>query len=460
MGYLPYAPYLYIEVALMAKKPVSKEYSKKHLARIEKERLQRRYLMIGTVTVLVLVIGIILYGVLDQTVLQGIRPVAKVGNQVITTSQFQTRVRYERYQLVSQYNNIEQTAQMFGSDPSFAQYFQSYLSQIQNQLSDPTTFGNSVLDSMISDIAVADEAKQLGLTVSTTELDTGVQAAFGYYAHGTPTPTVSPTNVTLPTLSTTQLALVSATPTETVTPTETITPTETVTVTPTPAKVTSTPTLVPSVTPTTGPTATATAYTLQGYQTQVAQFATQLKPINFTQADLRDIIYKSLLRQKVFDALTKDLKPSEDEVWARHILVADQATATSIYNQLIKGADFCKLASADSTDTASKDLCGDLGWFGKGKMVAAFETAAWSMKIGAISQPVKSDFGYHVIQVLGHEVRPLDATGFSDYKTTTFNNAITADETKLVVTRYANTVETVVPTEPILPTAPPANIGQ
>ena len=444
----------------MAKKPVSREYTKKHLARIEKERLQRRYLLIGTITVLVLVIGVILYGVLDQTVLQAIRPVAKVGNQTITTKDFQTRVRYERYQLVSQYNNIMQTAQMFGSDPSFAQYFQSYLSQIQNQLSDPTTFGNSVLDAMISDIAVADKAKQLGITVSDTELETGVQAAFGYFAKGTPTPTVTPTGITLPTLSTTQLALVSATPTTTVTATEAATPTETITVTPTAEKVTSTPTVAASVTPTTGPTDTPTPYTLQGYQTHVVKFATSLKAINFTEADLRDIIKKSLLRQKVFDAVTKDLKPSQDEVWARHILVADEAAATSIYDQLIKGADFCKLASAQSTDTASKDTCGDLGWFGKGKMVAAFETAAWGMKIGEISKPVKSDFGYHVIQVLGHEVRPLDATGFSDFKTTTFNDAIKADEDKLVVTRYANTVETVVPTEPILPTALPQNVGQ
>ncbi len=443
----------------MAKKPVSKEYTKKHLARIEKERIQRRYLMIGTITVLVLVIGIILYGVLDQTVLQAMRPVAKVGNQVITTSQFQTRVRYERYQLVSQYDNILQTAQMFGSDPSFAQYFQSYLSQIQNQLIDPVTFGNSVLDAMISDIAVANEAKQLGITVSDAELEAGVEAAFGYYPNGTPTPTITPTGVTLPTLSTTQLALVSATPTETVTPTETITPTETVTVTPTPEKITSTPTTVPSVTPTSGPTDTPTPYTIQGYQTQVANFTTQLKTINFTEADLRDIIYKSLLRQKVFDALTKDLKPVEDEVWARHILVADEATAASIVDQLKKGADFCTLAAAQSTDTSTKDTCGDLGWFGKGKMVAAFETAAWSMKIGEISQPVKSDFGYHVIQVLGHEMRPLDAAGFSDYKTTTFNSAITAEEDKLVVTRYATTVETVVPVEPVLPTSPP-QIGQ
>lgn len=439
----------------MARKPITKEYTKKHLARIEKERIQRRYLMIGTITVLVLVVGVILYGVLDQTVLQGLRPVAKVGNQTITTTQFQTRVRYERYQLVSQYNNIMQTAQMFGSDPSFAQYFQSYLTQIQNQLADPTAFGNTVLDAMISDIAIADEAKQLGISVSDTELEAGMQAAFGYYPNGSPTPTLTPTGINLPTLSKTQLALVSPTPTPTLTPTDTVTPTDTITVTPTPQKITPTATQVPSVTPTQGPTDTVTPYTLLGYQTQVVSFSNNLKTINFTEADLRDIIKKSLLRQKVFDALTKDVKPSEDEVWACHILVKDEATANSVIAQLKKGADFCKLASSMSSDTASKDTCGDLGWFGKGKMVAPFEQAAWAMKIGYISAPVKSDFGYHVIEVLGHEVRPLDASGFSDLKTTTFNNAITADENKLVVTRYANTVETVVPTEPILPTPLP-----
>jgi peptidyl-prolyl cis-trans isomerase D len=439
----------------MAKKPVSKEYTKKHLARIEKERQQRRYIMIGAITVLVLVVGIILYGVLDQTVFQGLRPVAKVGNQTITAKDFQTRVRYERYQLVSQYNNILQTAQMFGSDPSFAQYFQSYLSQIETQLADPTAFGNTVLDAMISDIAVADQAKQLGLSVSDAELEEGMQAAFGYYANGTPTPTISPTEITLPTLSTTQLALVSATPTETITPTETVTPTETATVTPTPEKVTSTPTEVPSITPTQGPTETPTPYTVQGYQTQVAKFADSLKPIDFNEADLRSIIKKSLLRQKVFDALTKDLKPAEDQVWARHILVKDEATAKSIVDQLKKGADFCKLAASDSQDTGSKDKCGDVGWFGKGKMVAPFEEAAFAMKVGDISEPIKSDFGYHVIQVLGHEARPLDATGFNDLKTTTFNNAIKATEDKLVVTRYASTVETVVPTGPVLPTPLP-----
>jgi parvulin-like peptidyl-prolyl isomerase len=108
-----------------------------------------------------------------------------------------------------------------------------------------------------------------------------------------------------------------------------------------------------------------------------------------------------------------------------------------------------------SQDTGSKTNCGDLGWFGKGKMVASFEQAAFGMKIGEISQPVKSDFGYHVIQVLGHELRPLDATGFNDLKTTTFNNTLKAAEDKLGVTRYANTVETVVPTGPVLPTPLP-----
>jgi parvulin-like peptidyl-prolyl isomerase len=74
------------------------------------------------------------------------------------------------------------------------------------------------------------------------------------------------------------------------------------------------------------------------------------------------------------------------------------------------------VAAKTSTDTGSAAKGGDLGWFGKGTMVAPFEQAAFSLKVGEISQPIKSDFGYHIIQVIARENRPLDA---SAYKTAT-----------------------------------------
>ena len=72
----------------MAKKPNQKVVTKKHLARLERERQQNRLILVVSMIVLVLVIGLIGYGILDQTVLQSLRPVAKVGNTAITVKDF------------------------------------------------------------------------------------------------------------------------------------------------------------------------------------------------------------------------------------------------------------------------------------------------------------------------------------------------------------------------------------
>ena len=102
--------------------------------------------------------------------------------------------------------------------------------------------------------------------------------------------------------------------------------------------------------------------------------------------------------------------PTEaEQVHAQHILVADEATAKKVLEELKAGKTFEELAAAYSTDTGSKDSGGDLGWFPKGAMVAAFEEAAFSLPVGQVSEPVQSDYGYHIIKVLGKEVRPMDA---------------------------------------------------
>ncbi len=102
----------------------------------------------------------------------------------------------------------------------------------------------------------------------------------------------------------------------------------------------------------------------------------------------------------------------EEEVHARHILIkvdegADEATlaaaqkkAEDLVKQLRAGGDFAKLAQTNSDDPGSALRGGDLGWFGRGKMVPEFENAAFSMPIKQISDPVKSNFGFHIIEVL------------------------------------------------------------
>ncbi|MDR3474793.1 MAG: peptidylprolyl isomerase [Devosia sp.] len=89
----------------------------------------------------------------------------------------------------------------------------------------------------------------------------------------------------------------------------------------------------------------------------------------------------------------------QDEIHARHILVKTEAEAKDIEQQLAAGAKFEDLAKAKSTDTGSAANGGDLGFFGKGQMVKQFEDAAFALKVGAVSAPVQSQFGWHIIRV-------------------------------------------------------------
>ena len=146
------------------------------------------------------------------------------------------------------------------------------------------------------------------------------------------------------------------------------------------------------------------------------------------------------------DAITANVPHSQDEVWARHILVADEATATAVRTRLLNGEDFAKVAAEVSTDTGSKDNGGDLGWFGKGQMVAEFETAAFSLKIGEISQPVKSQYGYHIIQVLAHNVVPLDASAYDQARQKAFSDWLTQARIDYKVVTYNSIWQGLIPT--------------
>jgi peptidyl-prolyl cis-trans isomerase C len=92
-------------------------------------------------------------------------------------------------------------------------------------------------------------------------------------------------------------------------------------------------------------------------------------------------------------------KPAQEEVHARHILVASEEEAKSVIAQLDKGADFTALAKKYSTDPSAEDG-GDLGYFGHGDMVPEFADAAFALPVGQYTKtPVKTEFGWHVIEV-------------------------------------------------------------
>ncbi len=102
--------------------------------------------------------------------------------------------------------------------------------------------------------------------------------------------------------------------------------------------------------------------------------------------------------QAAYDARFKDAAPTT-EFSAAHILVDSEDKAKELMTQIDGGADFAELAKANSSDTGSAVNGGDLGWFGLGMMVKPFEDAVTAMQPGAVSDPIQTDFGWHLIKL-------------------------------------------------------------
>jgi peptidyl-prolyl cis-trans isomerase C len=150
---------------------------------------------------------------------------------------------------------------------------------------------------------------------------------------------------------------------------------------------------------------------------------------NITQKDLDEKIKENLLLKKIIDDITNsvpevaeaDVKKyydehpdefkREEEVKASHILIKVENNADEkekeqakkkiqeLRDKIVKGEDFGKLAQEYSDCPSGKRADGDLGWFGKGKMVPPFEKAAFALKVGELSDIVETQFGYHILKV-------------------------------------------------------------
>jgi peptidyl-prolyl cis-trans isomerase C len=127
---------------------------------------------------------------------------------------------------------------------------------------------------------------------------------------------------------------------------------------------------------------------------------------------LRDAFFDKNIRngvseeaaKKIYDEKISGMKP-EPEIHARHILVATEAEAKEVAERLKKGEDFATVAKEKSKDPSAEG--GDLGFFGRGQMLKPFEDAAFALEPGQISEPVQTQFGWHIIKVEEKRERPL-----------------------------------------------------
>ena len=145
---------------------------------------------------------------------------------------------------------------------------------------------------------------------------------------------------------------------------------------------------------------------------RMAMVQKQIVIQNFVENKAKSLVSDAELK-KAYEAKQAEVK-GQEEVKARHILVEKEEDAKKIAEQLKKGGDFDKLAKEKSTDKGSGANGGELGWFTKDKMVPEFADAAFKLKKGEISAPVKSQFGWHVIKL--EDRRPVQVASFDEMK--------------------------------------------
>jgi peptidyl-prolyl cis-trans isomerase C len=131
---------------------------------------------------------------------------------------------------------------------------------------------------------------------------------------------------------------------------------------------------------------------------------------------LRELYFEKVIKatvtdadaRKLYDDQVKLMKP-EEEVSARHILVDSEDKAKELKEKIKAGADFATVAKENSKDPGSKDDGGNLGYFGHGQMVPQFEEVVFKLAKGDVSDPVKTQFGWHLIKIEDKRIKPPPA---------------------------------------------------
>lgn len=128
----------------------------------------------------------------------------------------------------------------------------------------------------------------------------------------------------------------------------------------------------------------------------------------YTEEEFREAVRSTLLTNRVRDAVTQSMSGDVPQVHARHIVVTTEAEAVQVLDRLRSGEDFAALALEYSRDVTTREQGGDLGWFTEGSLLEPYlAQVLFSLQPGEIAGPVPTSLGYHVVQTLEKENRPV-----------------------------------------------------
>jgi parvulin-like peptidyl-prolyl isomerase len=377
--------------------------TRKQLARSRKEQEQLRWIYIGLGTVAALIIIALAFGLYQSFVVAPNVPVATVNGTDITTGDYQDRVKFERYLLEEQYLQFQQqqaTALSQADSEELAEFLGTQYQQLINQVLQQRSFvDRQTVNTMIDDRLVETEAASRGITVSDEEVTEFINQFVAGRLGGLTIQAASATSTARAEASATAELW---TPTPTLTPSPTLTFTEEITPTPTPAD-----------TPTPAPTPTLNVIGPEALNTEYANWLTILdENVGIGEAEYRQIMRMLLLRDKLRQVLADEVPESAEQARARHILVETEEEANEVIERLDAGEEFSDLAAELSLDPGSAADGGDLGFVPRGRFVESFDEAVFTLPVGEIGEPVQSQFGWHIIEVLEREVRELSAANY------------------------------------------------
>ena len=157
----------------------------------------------------------------------------------------------------------------------------------------------------------------------------------------------------------------------------------------------------------------------------------------FTQEEFAENLRQSILTQRLRDQVTQNVTGNMPQVHARHILVATEAEANDILTRLQAGEEFEVLATTYSRDVTTRDTGGDLGWFTQEELLEpSLAEVAFSLEPGQIAGPVPTRLGYHILQTLGKEARPVPVEQQADLAQAVFQNWLQSLLDHATIERY------------------------